>query len=168
MQRKSLKRWRPRRDSNSCYRRERVNQATRLTVVHVRRWRENKLFFLRVSSDVDYVLSPYSGHSGYNMSRTVRSAQLETRAARLRLKPRKKPYRAASAKQGLHLGYRRIADKNGSWIAFTYQGSSGSYSERAFAQADDYSSVSRSASAIGRRPRGAPLLHYCPNALRQL
>jgi integrase len=74
------------------------------------------------------------------MSRTVRSAQLETRAARLRLKPRKKPYRAASAKQGLHLGYRRIADKNGSWIAFTYQGSSGSYSERAFAQADDYSS----------------------------
>jgi integrase len=37
------------------------------------------------------------------------------------------------------LGYRRIANKNGSWIGFTYQGSSGKYSERAFAQADDYS-----------------------------
>lgn len=75
------------------------------------------------------------------MARTVRSTPLETRSARLRLKPRRKPYRQASAKAGLHLGYRRIADKNGSWVAFTYQGSSGSYSERAFAQADDYSDV---------------------------
>jgi integrase len=44
-----------------------------------------------------------------------------------------------SAKQGLLLGYRRMANKNGSWVAFAYQGSSGSYAERAFAQADDYS-----------------------------
>src|SRR5260370_119778 len=72
------------------------------------------------------------------MARTVRSYPLETRSARLRLKPRRKPYRTPSAKQGLHLGDRRIADKNGSWIAFTYQGASGSYAERAFAQADDY------------------------------
>jgi len=73
------------------------------------------------------------------MARTVRSTPLETRSARLRLKPRRKPYRQASAKAGLHLGYRRIVDKNGSWVAFTYQGSSGKYAERAFAQADDYS-----------------------------
>lgn len=73
------------------------------------------------------------------MSRTVRSTPLESRAARLRLKPRKKPYRQSSAKAGLHLGYRRIENKNGSWVAFTYQGASGKYSERAFAQADDYS-----------------------------
>jgi len=32
-----------------------------------------------------------------------------------------------------------MANKNGSWIAFAYQGTSGSYAERAFAQADDYS-----------------------------
>lgn len=73
------------------------------------------------------------------MARTVRSTPLETRAARLRLKPRKKPYRQSSAKAGLHLGYRRIDKKNGSWVAFTYQGASGEYRERAFAQADDYS-----------------------------
>lgn len=73
------------------------------------------------------------------MARTLRNTALETRAARLRLPPRRKPYRAASAKQGLHLGYRRIKDKNGSWIAFSYQGASGRYAERAFAQADDYS-----------------------------
>jgi len=32
-----------------------------------------------------------------------------------------------------------VANKNGSWIAFAYQGTSGNYAERAFAQADDYS-----------------------------
>jgi integrase len=73
------------------------------------------------------------------MARTARSAQLDSRAARLRLKPRRKPYRVGSAKQGLLLGYRRMANKNGSWIAFAYQGTSGNYAERAFAQADDYS-----------------------------
>jgi integrase len=99
------------------------------------------------------------------MARTARSTQLETRAARLRLAPRKKPYRAASAKQGLHLGYRRMANKNGSWIAFAYQGQSdkkaGRYSERAFAQADDYSEadgheVLNYFDAIGRVSDAAP------------
>ena len=73
------------------------------------------------------------------MARTVRNAQLDTRAARLRLKPRRKPYRAGSGKQGILLGYRRIANKNGSWVAFAYRGVSGQYVERAFARADDYS-----------------------------
>src|SRR5215472_14118413 len=73
------------------------------------------------------------------MARTIRSTPLETRTARLRLKPRKAPYRQSSAKPGLHLGYRRLKDKNGSWLAMTYQGASGRYSEKAFAQADDYS-----------------------------
>lgn len=72
------------------------------------------------------------------MARTVRSSNLETRSARLRLKPRAKPYRGASAKKGLHLGYRRIAGRNGSWVAFTYQGQGGRYSERVFGAADDY------------------------------
>jgi hypothetical protein len=75
------------------------------------------------------------------MARTVRNAQLDTdtRAARHRLKPRQKPYRSGSGKQGILLGYRRIANKNGSWVAFAYRGASGQYAERAFAQADDYS-----------------------------
>lgn len=81
---------------------------------------------------------PYSGHSGHDMARTLRHTPLETRAARLRLKPRGKPYRAATGKSGLHIGYRRLAGRNGVWVAFTYQGTSGRYSERAFAQADDY------------------------------
>ncbi len=72
------------------------------------------------------------------MARTVRSAQLETRSARLRLKARRKPYRVATGKAGLHLGYRRIEGRNGSWVSFTYTGKSGSYLERSFAQADDY------------------------------
>lgn len=72
------------------------------------------------------------------MARTVRSAQIETRAARMRLKPRKRPYKAATGRPGLHLGYRRMANRNGSWVAYVYQGASGKYGERAFAQADDF------------------------------
>lgn len=73
------------------------------------------------------------------MARTVRGGALETRAARLRLKPRGKPYWVASARAGLHLGYRRLDGKNGSWIVRRYQGKAGEYETRAFAQADDYS-----------------------------
>jgi integrase len=73
------------------------------------------------------------------MARTIRGGRLETRAARLKLTPRGKPYWCTTAKAGLHLGYRRLANKNGTWIARTYQGASGTYGLRAFAQADDYS-----------------------------
>jgi integrase len=71
------------------------------------------------------------------VARTVRGGNLETRAARLRLKPRGRPYYVTTAKPGLHLGYRRIADQNGRWIVRRYMG--GGYTTDAFAQADDYS-----------------------------
>jgi integrase len=57
----------------------------------------------------------------------------------LKLDPRGTAYWTTTAKQGLHLGYRRLADRNGTWICRSYQGKSGLYAHRAFAQADDYS-----------------------------
>lgn len=78
------------------------------------------------------------------MARTVRGGSLETRASRLRLAPRGKPYWAASAKQGLHLGYRRLAGKNGPWLVRTYQGRPGAYTVKTFAQADDYADADNS------------------------
>ncbi len=72
------------------------------------------------------------------MARTIRGGSLERRAARLKLAPRSRPYWIASARAGLHLGYRRLPNQNGTWIARTYQGRSGCYQHRAFAQADDY------------------------------
>jgi integrase len=71
------------------------------------------------------------------MARTVRSAELDSRAARLRLKARGKPYYVISGKPGLHLGYRRIVDQNGRWIVRRYVGEQ-SYTVTGFAQADDY------------------------------
>ncbi len=50
------------------------------------------------------------------MSRTVRDSNLETRAARLRLTPRRKPY-WRTLESGLHLGYRRTKSGGGSWTA---------------------------------------------------
>ena len=72
------------------------------------------------------------------MARTVRGGRLETRTARLRLAPRARAYWNPTAKPGVHLGYRRLVTKNGTWIARTYQGRPGVYEQRAFAQADDY------------------------------
>jgi integrase len=72
------------------------------------------------------------------MPRTARGGILETRSARLRLPPRKKPYWVASGKQGLHLGYRRSAGKNGTWVVRQYQKGPRSYGTKAFAHADDY------------------------------
>ena len=50
------------------------------------------------------------------MSRTVRDTSLETKAARLQLAPRRKPYWRV-LESGLHIGYRRIKAGGGSWIA---------------------------------------------------
>jgi len=72
------------------------------------------------------------------MARTVRSASLETRAARLRLEVRAKPYWAPSGKAELHLGYRRLRNKNGAWVARRYVGVQ-KYVTSKFAEADDYS-----------------------------
>lgn len=54
------------------------------------------------------------------------------------MKPRAKPIYVSTARPGVHLGYRRLEGKNGSWIVRRYQGRAGDYETKAFAQADDY------------------------------
>ena len=69
------------------------------------------------------------------MARTVRDTNLETRAARLRLAPRRKPYWRV-LETGLHLGYRRTKEGGGSWVARRFIGE-GRYSETKIGTADD-------------------------------
>ncbi|HEU0225845.1 MAG TPA: site-specific integrase [Steroidobacteraceae bacterium] len=75
------------------------------------------------------------------MPRSVRSRNLDSRAARLRLEPRKKPYWTPTGKAGVHLGYRRRKPRtgaaNGSWLVRRYTGKG--YETEVFAEADDYS-----------------------------
>jgi integrase len=78
------------------------------------------------------------------MARTARASNLETRSARLKkLEPRGKPYYARSGAKGVHLGYRRTAKGNGSWLVKRYvgrdDGAGGKYETEVFAEADDYS-----------------------------
>jgi hypothetical protein len=49
------------------------------------------------------------------MARTVRDTNLETRAARLRLESRGKPF-WRTIETGLHVGYRRLRQAGGTWI----------------------------------------------------
>ncbi len=69
------------------------------------------------------------------MARTVRDTNLDTRAARLRLMPRGKPY-WRTIEIGLHLGYRRVRDGGGTWVARRFIGA-GHYSETRLGVADD-------------------------------
>ncbi len=69
------------------------------------------------------------------MPRRIRSAELETRSARLRLKVRRKPY-ALQVAPGLHLLYRRNK-KAGTWAVKAKSGK-GRYWTDAFAHADDF------------------------------
>src|SRR5829696_4515398 len=68
------------------------------------------------------------------MARTVRDTFLETRAARLRLAPRPKPY-WRSLERGLHVGYRRLRHGGGTWVARRF--CARRYSEREFGAGDD-------------------------------
>jgi integrase len=70
------------------------------------------------------------------MARTVRDANLETRAARGRVKARKKPYYRA-IEQGRHLGYYKGA-RGGTWLARYFKGA-GQYAETMLGRADDTS-----------------------------
>lgn len=73
------------------------------------------------------------------MARTVRDANLETRAARLRLKPsdtrRREPY-WRTLDQGAHLGYYK-GDRGGAWVARLY--TDGKYRKITLGIADDTS-----------------------------
>lgn len=68
------------------------------------------------------------------MARTVRDANLETRAARGRIKARKKPY-YRTIDQGAHLGYYK-GTRAGSWLARYFIGE-GRYAETTLGKADD-------------------------------
>ena len=68
------------------------------------------------------------------MARTVRDAQLDSRASRIRLKARGRPYWRV-VDTGLHLGYRK-GKAGGRWVMRMYQGSK-SYQVETIATADD-------------------------------
>ena len=70
------------------------------------------------------------------MARKVRNSLLESRSARLRLAPRRKPYSGPSLGRGMALLYRRNKT-NGSWVAKVSDGH-GAYWTKAFAEADDF------------------------------
>jgi hypothetical protein len=69
------------------------------------------------------------------MARNIRSAQLETRTARLKLEIRKKPY-AVRVAPGVRLGYRRNAAA-GTWSVIAADGRSGNWVKRV-GLADDH------------------------------
>src|SRR5262245_44063115 len=69
------------------------------------------------------------------MARTVRDSSLETRTARLKLKPRRNPYWGL-LETGLHLGYRR-KEGSGTWTARRYLGKADGYAEQGLGGADD-------------------------------
>src|SRR3984885_14785533 len=74
-----------------------------------------------------------SGHNG--MARRIRSADLETRTARLKVDVRKKPYTARIA-PGIPLAYRRNQGC-GVWSVLKADGAGGAWLQR-FALADDH------------------------------
>jgi integrase len=69
------------------------------------------------------------------MARNIRSAQLETRTARLKLEIRKKPYTVRVA-PGVRLGYRRNAAA-GTWSVIAADGKGGNWVKK-FGLADDH------------------------------
>ena len=71
------------------------------------------------------------------MARRVIDKTLDSRDVRRKLKPRGKPY-WRSIERGLHLGYRRLRDGAGPWIARRYLGQQ-RYDEQAIGVADDMS-----------------------------
>src|SRR5689334_16587589 len=70
------------------------------------------------------------------MARNVRNASLEARSNRLKLTPRREPYWQRISK-GCHLGYRRLADGNGTWIA-KYRPEGGARTYQSLGSADDF------------------------------
>src|SRR5262245_37129898 len=71
------------------------------------------------------------------MARKIKDSQLDTREARGRLKARGKPYWRL-IERGLHLGYRRLKGRAGTWCARHYVGEQ-QYQVEALGIADDLS-----------------------------
>jgi len=68
------------------------------------------------------------------MARRVRDKDIETREARIKLKPRGKPYWRSIGK-GLHVGYRK-GKRGGVWVIRRYMGA-GDYKVGTIAAAND-------------------------------
>ena len=82
------------------------------------------------------------------MPRTIRDAKLETRAARARLKPGRKPHFKTLVPGKLHLGYRRKhKDLPGQWIVRHYVGGE-RYRVAPLGLADDFQDVGEGALVI--------------------
>jgi integrase len=71
------------------------------------------------------------------MARKVKDADLDTRTAREKLKIRGKPH-FRRIEEGLHIGYRRLRGKSGTWTARHYAGN-GDYAWDVIGTADDRS-----------------------------
>src|SRR5262245_12996370 len=71
------------------------------------------------------------------MARRIKDATLDSRDARSRLKPRGKPYWRA-IERGVHLGYRRLKGKAGTWCIRQYVGAQ-TYHVESICIADDFS-----------------------------
>jgi hypothetical protein len=100
------------------------------------------------------------------MPRTIRDAKLDTREARLKLKPQGKPYWRL-IEPGLHLGYRRLQGRPGTWCVRRYAGEQ-TYTVQALkgAIADDYQNADGSTvlsfaqaqrEALKQKPKAGPL-----------
>jgi integrase len=71
------------------------------------------------------------------MARRIKDATLDSKQARRKLKARGKPY-YRQIERGLHLGYRKLRDGAGTWVARHYTGSQ-SYEVERIGAADDLS-----------------------------
>ena len=71
------------------------------------------------------------------MARRIKDNELGSRQAREKLRPRGKPY-WRSLEKGLHIGYRRIKGKAGTWSARHYTGKQ-QYEIETIGTADDFS-----------------------------
>jgi hypothetical protein len=73
------------------------------------------------------------------MARAVRNSTLESKSNRLKLPIRREPYWQRIS-TGCHVGYRRLADGNGTWIA-RHRPESGARTYCALGAADDVTDV---------------------------
>src|ERR1700736_5762876 len=84
------------------------------------------------------ILDKYRSWRFGAMARTLRDIKLDSREARAKLKVRGKPYWRL-LEGGLHLGYRRLSKRPGSWCVRKYVGQQRYAVEALAGVADDYS-----------------------------
>src|SRR5262245_45618728 len=83
------------------------------------------------------ILDRYRTRGLATMPRALRDAKLDTREARLKLKIRGKPFWRL-VEPGLHLGYRRLAGRPGTWCLRRYVGNQSYAVEALGSVADDF------------------------------